>query len=331
VGICGVGAQVFGGIGVAGYGGGTSVSHTAGASGGDGQGGYFVGVASTASGGGGGDGLLAKGGQGAAAGGGAGGGGVTAYGGFAAGIGQGGWGVRGVGGSSSSGLGGIGVIGIGTQNGAGGSFAGNGFGHGIVVSSSTGKAISITSNTNIAYTSGRTMKRVLGGASFKTNLSADNQGDRVFLDGPYTNGNRLGLASPGVTTQIQFYTEFTLPQNAVITQVRIAATHSGASGGVNLNIAFQKESRSDTLNSSPFGWACTPILTVGGGGVNLGLSASAANEIFTPTINGTPANRTISSLDDILVLELNSNVPTSGYIYIIWVEITYTLFDTLEG
>ena len=329
VGICGVGAQQFGGVGVAGYGGGTAVGHTPGISGGDGQGGYFVGVASVASGGGGGDGVLGKGGQGSATASGQGGGGITGLGGFAAGAGTGGWGVRGVGGGSSSGTGGIGVIGIGTTNGAGGSFAGAGTGHGIVVGSSTGKAISITSNTNISYTSGRTMKKIIGAGSWKALVSADNQLDRIFLEGPYLSTNTIGLASPGVGCQFQLYNEFTLPQNAVITQVRLACRHSGASGGVNLNISFQKATRSDTIGGAPFGWASTPILTVGGGGVNLGLAAGAAAEIFTPTVNGTPANRTISSLDDVLAIELNSNVPTTGYIYITWVEITYTMFDTL--
>lgn len=330
-GICAVGGQVYGGVGVAGYGGGTSVTHTPGASGADGQGGYFVGVASNAGiGAGGGDGLLAKGGLTFATSGGLGGGGVTGYGGFGNGSSTGGWGGRFQGGSSASGVGGIGVIGIGASNSAGGSFAGAGTGHGIVVSSSTGKAMSITTNTNISYTSGRTMKKILGGGSFKALVSADNQLDRIFYEGPYLSTNTIGLGGPGVTTQLTLYTDFTLPQNAVITQVRIAMRHSGASGGVNCNIALQKATRSDTILSSPFGWASTPVLTVGGGGVNLGLSASATGEIFSPTVNGTPANRTVSSLDDVFALELNSNVPaSSGYIYITWVEITYTMFDTL--
>lgn len=70
-----VGGQVYGGVGMAGFGGGTTVGHTPSTAAPDGQGGYFVGVASTT---GSADGLLAKGGAGTTS---TAGNGVTAYGG----------------------------------------------------------------------------------------------------------------------------------------------------------------------------------------------------------------------------------------------------------
>jgi hypothetical protein len=236
-----------------------------------------------------------------------------------------GTGVRGVGGGTT----GIGVSGTGGTNGAGASFVGNGTGHGIEVASTSGKAIAITTNTNISYPAGRTMKYVVGGSSLKYNISTDNNNDRVFLDGSSSSQNRLGLGAPAVTTNLQLYHQFNLPQGAVITQVRIAVNHSGAAGGCTANFSMQKMVRSDTIGSAPFGWTATPVFSV----VNpaLALAASSASEIFTPTINATPSNRTVTGLDDVFALDVNSSVPaTTGSFYVIWIEVTYTMFDILN-
>ena len=210
---------------------------------------------------------------------------------------------------------------------------GSGNGHAIIVNSSggTGKAMAITSNMNIAYTAGRTMRKVFGGGALRPIVYADDQWDRLFWDGPYTVGNRIGIASPGVNTQVGYGLEFYLPLNAVITGVRVAVTHSGSAGNSG-NLAMLKMSPSDTLNTPPYGWSASPILTSGGGGGGYGMSlnASAVNEILTFTVNGTVGNRTINSLDEKVVMEFNVTTNTSNYFYIIWVEVSWTMYDTIS-
>lgn len=332
-GVVGAGGAVYGGIGVSGYGGGTSLGHGTPYLGSfvpDGHGGYFVGVtSSTATGGGG---LLAKGGSGGGAVG-TGGVAVTGVGGASPGTGTAGAGAYLKGGDSVGGIGGHGVLGIGgtgPTNGSGGFFTSSGAAAAIVANpTGTGKALAISTNGNIAYTSGRSMKKVLGGASFKYTVSTDDNLDKVDYQGPVVSTNQIGLNNPSGTTTLTLFTEFVLPLNAVITSVRIAARHSGSVGGITANVSFQRQVRSDTLTPGTDGWVSTPVLTASN--INPGPAAGAASEIFTPAVNAVAANRTASSFDDVFGLQMYFSVPTAAYFYIYWVEVNYTMFDTIQG
>jgi hypothetical protein len=193
---------------------------------------------------------------------------------------------------------------------------GTGNGHAIIVDSSggSGKALAITADMNISYTNGRTMKKLLGGTAWKINKSGT---FTVYEEGAYVSFNRIGHAGTS-GGQLQLYTEFTLPLNAVITQVRVNLSHGGT--GANWNLAFVK-----VTQSVGAGWTSVNPLTVNQ--QNLALSASPAIQTFTPTLNGTAANRTQTSQDEVFTMEFNS--VSNIYTYLHWVEITYTMYDTL--
>ena len=276
-----------------------------------------------------GNGILATGGN-ATVGNTAGGHGVRGVGGSGIGSGQAGHGgsfTGGTGGGSS----GFGILAVGgtgnygaqitggaTNGSAVNATPGSGNGHAYIANSSGGSgfALAINSSTmNTGYPSGRTMKKILGGTAWKINKSGS---FTVYEEGAYINFNRIGHAGTS-GGQLQLYTEFTLPLNAVITQVRINLSHGGT--GSNWNFAMVK-----VTQSTGAGWTgAVPVLTVNQ--QNLALSASAALETFSPAINGTASNRTQTSQDEVFTIEMNS--VSAVYTYLNWVEITYTMFDTL--
>lgn len=221
----------------------------------------------------------------------------------------------------------------GTTNGSGVFSTTDGSGHSFIASpASSGKALAIlNTSATVSYTGGKTMKKIFSGARFKALCSADNMLDRILYDGPYVNASRLGFSGTGTSTQITLYTDFALPLNAVITGVRIALDHGGTSAGLTANVSFNKITRSDTLGAPPYGWTSVPVLNNGGGGggINLSLSAPASSQVLTMTVNATASNRTVNSNEDMFALEFDF-LTTNNYWYLVWFEITYTLFDTLS-
>lgn len=188
-------------------------------------------------------------------------------------------------------------------------------------------AITNTSSSGMAFPAGKTMKKVLGGGDFKIGLSS--QCTPRWFDAAGPSGSEANAIGTGAFSandgSARFHTAFTLPLNAVITSVNLRLSHSGATGGVNAYLWLAKTTKSTNWSTAAI---ATAISTT------LGLAAGATVETFAPTMNATVSNRTIQSTNDSvtvnLLIDTDPGTGNAGYCSLIWLEINYTMYDTLN-
>jgi hypothetical protein len=211
-----------------------------------------------------------------------------------------------------------GGVGVGTREPTGKLHIYSGNEHAAVISvAGTGKALAITTDSNIAYTQGRAMKKVLGGGEFKL-LNYDARCSPSY-DGPYLSSNRLGCSLQ--SGQGTFYSNFNLPLNAKITGVRIRLDHRGFGvAGAFCTVSFTK-----TVLSAA-GWTAFPVFPANN--QNLSLAPAGGSETISLPMNTQEKNRTVLGNDENFAVEINVTSPNANF-YVNWVEVSYTLYDIL--
>jgi len=225
--------------------------------------------------------------------------------------------------------GGSGGAGIEAQSGGGGvaaDFTGV-FGQDTIHTSAANNTFDLnflnSTSRGTGFGSGKTMKKVLGGATHFTPIYFATSGGSLQADLMYFGTNDMGLTSTSSAYNGSLVTEFTLPLNAVITSIVVRFHHSGTSTGVGALININKfaETGGD--------WSTTATLLTAVPGYSPAFSAGASSgQNFSLGLVGGSAC-TSTNVGDLFGIEVTIQANSSGYIYLHYVEINYTMYDTL--
>lgn len=192
------------------------------------------------------------------------------------------------------------------------------------------------SSSGASFPTGKTMKKVLGGGDFKIQ-KAVNCTPQWWATGGGGGEGEVGAIGTGLYSgnngSASFYTAFTLPLNAVVTSVYLRVKHAGSAAaatgaGINGYLYLWK------MTKGVGGWTKASMLNAGDF-ETLGLAAAPASETFGPiTVHATVANRTIQSIDESVVVSIATDTDVgqgvNGYFNAVWLEINYTMYDTLS-
>lgn len=198
---------------------------------------------------------------------------------------------------------------------------GNGAAGGVPLQlSSDGPAIEYmdSASNGPRYPTGKTMKKVLGGGDFVLSTAVNGApGVTLSSAGP---SYFFGVTYSGGAGNANWVGAFTLPLNARIDSINVRVDHSGTTAGVTLSAEFLKVVKTST------NWT-TATVAVGGA---LAIGAAASVLTITP-VNGALADRTVNSNDESFAINLASTGTTNTtFVRIRWVEINYTMFETLS-
>jgi hypothetical protein len=164
---------------------------------------------------------------------------------------------------------------------------------------------------------GKALKKILGGGEFVLS-TAVNGAPNVTLSsvGP---SYFFGVTFSGGAGNANWVGAFNLPLNARIDSVRVCLDHSGTGAGVALSAEFLK------IATTATNWAAASF-AVGGA---FALNAAATVEVKTP-VNGALADRTVNNTTETFAIALAATGTTATtFVRVRWVEINYTMFDTL--
>lgn len=216
-----------------------------------------------------------------------------------------------------------GGVGIGENHPAGRLHIRSSQGHAAVVEVTTaaGKAIAILTDSNIAYTNGRNMKRILGAGEFRIthyegfpSFGTPAMGvNLVALHCPF----RSGLTTP--STRYTIYTNLVLPINAVLNSLRIrhAAHREHNVGTTQLECKFYcYKVGIDVLGN----YDNEPIVH------EELLQTTNGTHTTTPNLTIGELSRTVQGHHQHFLLFFHIG-GTSGTFALNWIEVNYTLFD----
>lgn len=196
--------------------------------------------------------------------------------------------------------------------------------------SGTGASINYinSSSAGSAFVGGKAMKKLMAGTDFIHVIPSANVPAFTYNLTATSNGITTGvLTGSGNCT---FLATWTLPLRSVITSVRARVTHTGTgAGGVTAATAEIWKTVQDPAaanGSGVAGWANLAALT---GVIALGLNATATSETLTLAVNATASNRTVNATTDKFTMAMSMTGLVSSSYQIDWVEINYTMYDTL--
>lgn len=185
-----------------------------------------------------------------------------------------------------------------------------------------------SASSGAAFASGKAMKKLLAGTDFTHVIPSANVPAFTYDLTATTNGITTGVLTG--SGNCAFITTWTLPLRAVITSVRARVTHTGTgAGGVTAATAeiWKTVQVPAAANGSGVaGWANLAALT---GVIALGLNATPTSETLTLAVNATASNRTVSATTDKFTMAMSMTGLISSSYRIDWVEINYTMYDTL--